>query len=157
MLAEKVLRVLKAYNLEALEFEPGSTPSSEAAAKRIGVSVGQIAKSLLFKDKTGAYHLIVCAGDSKVHSGDLKRLVKSSASMATAEETFQVTGFYPGGVCPFGVEGVSLWIDSSLRRFSTVYPAAGNDASGVPITVEKLLEITGGQECSICRIPVDEA
>lgn len=153
MIPAMVQEVLDTHGLAALVFEPGSTPTAETAARRIGVAVGQIAKSLLFKDRAGGFHLVVCAGDAKVHSGDLKRLVGSVASMTTAEETLEVTGFRPGGVCPFGVSRARIWIDASLRRFGKVYPAAGTDASGVPVTVDHLLAITGGVECQVCRNP----
>ena len=149
MIPEKVAKVLAASGLKALEFEPGSTPTAPLAAARIGVEVGQIAKSLLFRTKDGAYHLVVCAGDKRVNSSKLKALVGSKASMADAEETLRVTGFPPGGVCPFGVEGVSIWIDDSLAAWDAVYPAAGTDATGVPTTHEGLLAITGGARVSV--------
>jgi prolyl-tRNA editing enzyme YbaK/EbsC (Cys-tRNA(Pro) deacylase) len=152
MIPENVQKILDAHQLRALEFEPGSTPTVASAARRIGVEEGQIAKSLLFRDKAGRFHLMVCAGDAKVSSGKLKRLVGSNTSMANHEETFAVTGFRPGGVCPFGVT-VPVYIDESLKRFDTVYPAAGNDATGVPTTFGQLLAITGGQACDVCTLP----
>ena len=152
MIPETVRAVLAAHQLSALEFEPGSTPTVESAARRIGVSEGQIAKSLLFRDKTGRFHMTVCAGDAKVSSGKLKRLVGSNVSMANHDETFAATGFRPGGVCPFGVT-VPVYIDESLKRFEVVYPAAGTDATGVPTNFEQLLLITGGQACDVCTLP----
>ena len=149
MIPDKVRRALEAAGLKALEFEPGSTPTAPLAAARIGVEVGQIAKSLLFRSKDGSYHLVVCAGDKRVSSSKLKALVGSKASMADAEETLRVTGFPPGGVCPFGLEGVSIWIDESLAAWSTVYPAAGTDSTGVPTSFESLLAITGGRRSSV--------
>jgi len=149
MIPDKVRRALEAAGLKALEFEPGSTPTAPLAAARIGVEVGQIAKSLLFRSKDGSYHLVVCAGDKRVNSSKLKALVGSKASMADAEETLRVTGFPPGGVCPFGLEGVAIWIDESLAAWSTVYPAAGTDSTGVPTSFESLLAITGGRRSSV--------
>lgn len=149
MIPESVARVLAANGLTALEFEPGSTPTAPMAAARIGVEVGQIAKSLLFRAKDGSYHMVVCAGDKRVNSGKLKALVGSKASMADADETLRVTGFPPGGVCPFGVTGVTVWIDDSLSVWPVVYPAAGTDATGVPTTHAQLLEITGGGKSSV--------
>ena len=149
MIPDKVRRALEAAGLKALEFEPGSTPTAPLAAARIGVEVGQIAKSLLFRSKDGSYHLVVCAGDKRVSSSKLKALVGSKASMADAEETLRVTGFPPGGVCPFGLEGVSIWIDESLAAWPTVYPAAGTDSTGVPTSFESLLAITGGRRSSV--------
>lgn len=151
MIPAKVAEVLARHGLAALEFEPGSTPTAESAARRIGVEVGQIAKSLLFRDRGGAHHLVVCAGDVRISSSKLKKLLGSSAQMAGGEEALRVTGFAPGGVCPFGVEGVPIYVDESLKRFATVYPAAGSDASGVPTTYAQLLAITGGTACDVGR------
>lgn len=101
----KVRAFLESHNLNALEFEPGSTPTAETAAQRIGVPVGQIAKSILFKGKDDRYRLVVAAGDKKINSGALKRATGAKHRMATADETKEITGFLPGGVCPFGLEG----------------------------------------------------
>lgn len=149
MIPESVRDVLEENGLEAIEFEPGSTPTSVLAAERLGVSVGQIAKSLLFKGKDGGYTMIVCAGDSKVSSGKMKRLTGVKTRMATPEETLEVTGFSPGGVCPFGVSGVPIYVDRSLSVYETVYPAAGTDASGVPVGYRSLVGITGAAECDV--------
>jgi len=148
-LPPQVRQFLDSHGLKALEFEPGSTPTSTLAAAQIGCEVGQIAKSLLFKDKTGAFHLVLLAGDAKVSSGKLKRLVGREASMASPEETFAVTGFRVGGVCPFGIVGTPIYLDSSLKKWETIYPAAGTSASGVPLTYAKLLEVTKARECEV--------
>jgi prolyl-tRNA editing enzyme YbaK/EbsC (Cys-tRNA(Pro) deacylase) len=152
-LPAKVKAFLDKHGLQALEFEPGSTPTSPLAAARVGCEVGQIAKSLLFRDKTGAFHLILLAGDAKVSSGKVKRLVGSEASMATPDQTLAVTGFRIGGVCPFGVESLPLYLDASLKAWATIYPAAGTDASAVPVTYERLLEVTGATECDVASAP----
>lgn len=148
----RVRDFLDRHGLKALEFAPGSTPTSPLAAAQIGCQVGQIAKSLLFKDKKGGFHLVLMAGDAKVSSGKLKRLVGSETSMASPDETFAITGFRVGGVCPFGVEGVPVYIDASLKVWDTVYPAAGTDASGVPVTYGRLVEVTGGTECEVASV-----
>jgi prolyl-tRNA editing enzyme YbaK/EbsC (Cys-tRNA(Pro) deacylase) len=147
-----VRTILDRHGLTALEFEPGSTPTSPLAAARIGCEVGQIAKSLLFRDKKGGYHLVLMAGNAKVSSGKLKRLVGSETSMASPQETYEVTGFRVGGVCPFGVS-VPVYIDAGLRAWETIYPAAGTDASGVPITYDRLREITLATECQVASDP----
>jgi prolyl-tRNA editing enzyme YbaK/EbsC (Cys-tRNA(Pro) deacylase) len=150
MIPEKVRQVLEAHGLAALEFESGSTPTAELAAQRLGVATARIAKSLLFKSKEGTYHLVVCPGDKRLSSGALKRLIGSKVSMTDADETERVTGFRPGGVCPFGLEGVEILLDQELGALGTVYPAAGNDATGVPTNLEQLAAITGGR---IVEIP----
>jgi prolyl-tRNA editing enzyme YbaK/EbsC (Cys-tRNA(Pro) deacylase) len=142
----KVKVFLESHDLLALEFEPGSTPTAESAAQRIGVPVGQIAKSILFKGKDDRYRMVVAAGDKKINSGALKRATGYKHRMARADETEEVTGFLPGGVCPFGLEGrpVTILLDVSLDRYDVVYPAAGTDATGVPLSPDYLEKITGG-------------
>lgn len=149
MIPEKVRSVLDAHQLTALEFEPGSTPTAQMAADRIGVSVGQIAKSILLKGKDDRYFLVVCAGDRKIASGKMKRLTGVKCSMATGDDTLRVTGYSPGGVTPFGVEGVEIFLDESLLAWDTVYPAAGTDATGVPVTFKILQEITGAETVDV--------
>ncbi|WP_459947518.1 YbaK/EbsC family protein [Desulfocastanea catecholica] len=104
----KVQAFLKIHHLSVLEFEPGSTPTAETAAQRIGVPVGQIAKSILFKGKDDKYRLVVAAGDKKINSGALKLSTGTKHRMASAEEINETTGFLPGGVCPFGLEDTPL-------------------------------------------------
>jgi len=67
------------------------------------------------------------------------------ASMTGPEETQRVTGYLPGGVCPFALEGVEILLDRELGQYDTVYPAAGTDATGVPTTLDQLARITGGR------------
>ncbi len=145
MIPAKVEQILRANGLTALEFEPGSTPTAEMAAARLGVVQARIAKSLLFKNKAGAYFLVVCPGDKRISSGVLRQVLGSKVSMTDAEETERVTGFRPGGVCPFGIEGVEILLDRELGTHETVFPAAGNDATGVRVTLEALARITGGR------------
>lgn len=149
MIPDKVKAVLDANGLAALEFEEGSTPTAESAAAKIGVEVGQIAKSLLFKGASGRAAMVVCAGDKKISSGKIKRLCGEKMSMTNAEETFALTGFRPGGVCPFGVENLPIYIDDSLSAWGTIYPAAGTNSTGVPMTFVQLMAITGGKPCEV--------
>ena len=145
MIPEKVKKLLDANGLSALEFEPGSTPTAELAAARIGVEVSRIAKSLLFKGKDGAYYLVVCTGDKRIPSSALKRATLTKLTMTDPDETERVTGYRPGGVCPFALEGVRILLDRSLGDYETVYPAAGTDATGVPTNLAQLERITGGR------------
>lgn len=145
MVPEKVRLILEAHGLQALEFEPGSTPTAELAARRLGVATARIAKSLLFKTRGGAYVLVVCPGDKRLSSAVLRRVMGDRASMTGPEETERVTGYRPGGVCPFALEGVEILLDRELGQYDTVYPAAGTDATGVPTTLDQLARITGGR------------
>ena len=149
MIPQKVRDVLERHGLQARVFEPGSTPTSPLAAEKLGVAVGQIAKSLLFVGKDGSRVMVVLAGDRRISNPKLKALMGVKSRMATAEETRDATGFLPGGVCPFGVEGVPIYVDSSLKAWPEVYPACGDDASGVRTTYAQLLEITGGKPCEV--------
>ena len=144
MIPDHIQQLLRSEGLQALEFESGSTPTAEAAAARIGVAVAQIAKSLLFRTKSGEYVMVVVCGDRRVSSPKLKALVGSKCSMTSAEETERITGFRPGGVCPFGVNGIPIYLDEGLGEYDVVYPAAGTDASGVPMSYEHLCSVTGG-------------
>ncbi|MDA8425966.1 MAG: YbaK/EbsC family protein [Treponema sp.] len=155
MIPEKVRTVLAANGLEALEFEPGSTPTAQMAAARIGVETARIAKSLLFKDKSGGYHLVVCPGDKRLSSSVLKRVIGSKVSMTDADETERVTGYRPGGVCPFALEGVDILLDRELELYPTVYPAAGTDATGVPMSFALLARITGGKVVDLSSAEAD--
>jgi prolyl-tRNA editing enzyme YbaK/EbsC (Cys-tRNA(Pro) deacylase) len=145
MIPEKVRRVLDRAGLEAVEFDEGTTPTAPMAAAVLGVEVGQIAKSLLFKGKDERFYMVLCPGDRRVSNAKLKATVGVKTRMATAEETLTMTGFPPGGVCPFGVEGVDVLIDRHLERWATIYPAAGTDGSGVPMTLAQLESLTGAR------------
>lgn len=151
MIPGHIKEILENHGLIAHESEEGSTPTAETAAARLGVRVGQIAKSLLFKGKDGRFFLVVCAGDRRIDAKKLKALTGVSTRMANAEELKVQTGFSPGEVCPFGVTGPEVFLDTSLREYAVVYPAAGTDSSGVPATYEELEEITGAAPCDVCR------
>lgn len=145
MIPQKVQSVLDAHGLSATEFAPGSTATSVLAAQQLGVAVGQIAKSLLFAGKDGRYFMVLCPGDRKLSSSKLKAATGVKSRMANAEEAIAATGFGPGGVCPFGIDrAIAIFIDRSLTAYATIYPAAGTDSSGVPMTFDALVAVTGG-------------
>jgi len=146
MIPDRVARVLAAHGLRALEFEPGTTATAPLAAARLGVRVGQIAKSLLFIAKDGQLCMLLCPGDRKVASAKLKAAVGTKLRMTRPEETLAATGFEPGGVCPFGLDAtIPVFLDEGLAHYSVIYPAAGTSASGVPMTFDQLVAITGGR------------
>ena len=149
MIPEKIKTLLFLHGLEALEFEAGSTPTSQMAADKIGCEVGQIAKSMLVKGKDGEFRLLICPGDKRVDNKKLKNTLGVKARFATAEETAAQTGYRPGGVCPFALDGLAIFIDTSLTRFDVIYPAAGNDASGVPISFEALKNLVNAETCDV--------
>jgi len=146
MIPDKVRAVLDAHGLRAAEFEAGSTATSVLAAQQLGVAVGQIAKSLLFMGKDGKIFMVIAPGDRRLSSAKLKAATGIKSRMASAEEALAATGFGPGGVCPFGIDhSIPIFIDSSLSQYSTIYPAAGTDSSGVPMTYDQLISITGAK------------
>jgi len=151
MIPDRVREVLESNNLRAIEFEKGSTPTAVLAAEKLAVAVGNIAKSLLFAAKDGRYFMVVCPGDKKVANAKLKATIGVKTRMAEPEETFTATGYQPGGVCPFGVEGIEILLDLSLQNYDTIYPAAGTDSSGVPMSFDDLRRITGGRVCDCTR------
>ncbi len=149
MIPEDVQKFLDNNKLEAVQFEEGSTPTAETAADKLGVTVGQIAKSILLKGKNGGFYLIVCAGDKRIDTKKAKLLTGTKTRMATADELFETLGFRPGEVCPFRESEVPYFIDNSLSVYETVYPAAGTDSSGVPVAYDRLIEITGAGLCDV--------
>jgi len=147
---EQVRVFLAGHGVEVLEF-PDPTPTAATAARAVGCSVGEIAKTVLFL-VGGAPVAVVTSGDRKVSGSKLKKAVglTGKVRLPTAEEVRTHTGYVPGGVCPFLLpEALPVVVDSSLRRFPVVYPAAGSDHSGVPIAVERLLALSGGQESDV--------
>lgn len=147
-----VKRFLSERNIEVREFrEP--TPNAETAARAVGCSVGEIAKSILFI-VGGIPVVVVTSGDVKVKTSKLKKAagLTGKARLPGPEEVVQHTGYAPGGVCPFLLHAdVRVLLDDSMRRFTRVYAAAGNAHSAVPVTVDQLLDITGGEEVSVCE------
>jgi Cys-tRNA(Pro) deacylase len=149
---ERVRSFLAKYEMEILEFDH-STHTSELAAQAVGVQVGQIAKTVLFTAGSQAV-LVVTSGNAKVNQSKLKQLMgfTGKLKMADVETTKELTGFPPGGVCPFAVKTpIPVLIDQSMQRFPVVYAAAGSPKSAVPVTVDQLLEITGGQLCDLAQ------
>ncbi len=150
---EDVKQYLSREGIEVWEFQE-PTPTSHAAARAVGCSVGEIAKSILFIVGNVPVLVVTC-GDLKVKGSLLKKTSKLSGKVRLPEpaEVMEHTGYAPGGVCPFMLpRGLRVFIDSSMRRFPRVHAAAGNDRSAVPITVDQLLAVTGGEEAALCQL-----
>ena len=143
---------LAARGIQVWEYsEP--TPNSEMAASAVGCSVGEIAKTILFIVGAEPVVVVTC-GDLRVKGSKLKQAarLKGKVRLPEAREVLKYTGYAPGGVCPFLLPaGLRILVDGSMRRFPTVYAAAGNDHSAVPITVDQLLELTMGEEVHVCE------
>ena len=122
---------------QVLEFETSSA-TVELAAQAVGVIPARIAKSLSFK-VDGKAILIIAAGDAKVDNAKFKAHFHTKAKMLTPDEVVDLIGHAIGGVCPFAIkEGVEVYLDESMKRFETVYPAAGTAASAVHLSLEEL-------------------
>ena len=122
-----------------LEF-PVSSATVELAASAVGVEAARIAKTISFRDAEGSGCLIVvAAGDARIDNKKFKGYFKFKARFLTHEEAVALTGHAVGGVCPFALpESVEVYLDISLRRFSTVFPAAGSSNSAIEMTCDEL-------------------
>ena len=126
---------------QVLEFDTSSA-TVELAAQAVGVIPARIAKSLSFK-VDGKAILIIAAGDAKVDNAKFKAHFHTKAKMLTPEEVTELVGHAIGGVCPFAIkEGVEVYLDESMRRFETVFPAAGSSNSAIQLTCEQLEQYT---------------
>ena len=120
-----------------------STATVAEAADALGVEPGMIAKTMSFLLDDQPI-LILTEGTAKVENRKYKDTFHIKAKMIPFEEVEQWIGHAPGGVCPFGInDGVKVYLDESLRRFETVYPAAGDDHSAVKLTIPELEEVAG--------------
>ena len=120
-----------------LEF-PVSSATVELAAVAVGVEGARIAKSLSFKVEDKPI-IIVVAGDAKVDNSRYKAQFHTKAKMLTHEEAHELIGHDVGGVCPFALpEDVKVYLDVSMKRFETVFPAAGSSNSAVEMTCDEL-------------------
>ena len=144
MSIEKVKDYFRQYGMEGrvLEF-PVSSATVELAAQALGCEPGRIAKTLSFLVGVRAV-LIVAAGDAKVDNHKYKAQFGVKAKMLSADEVTALVGHAVGGVCPFAVnEGVTVYLDESLKRFDTVYPACGSSNSAIELTIPELERYSG--------------
>ena len=118
-----------------------STATVALAAEALGVEPGMIAKTMSFLQGDKAV-LILTEGTARVDNRKYKDTFHVKAKMIPFEQVEEVIGHAPGGVCPFGInEGIEVYLDESLKRFDTVYPAAGNDHSAVKLTIPELEQV----------------
>ena len=139
MSVEKVKEYFKQYGIEdrIQEFEVSSA-TVELASKALNCEPCRIAKTLSFM-VNGAPILIVTAGDVKIDNGKYKAQFGAKAKMLKADEVTQLIGYSVGGVCPFAVnDGVKVYLEESLKRFQTVFPACGSSNSAIELTLPEL-------------------
>ena len=139
MAIEKVKEYFRKYGMEhrVQEFE-GSSATVELAAEALHCEPCRIAKTLSFM-VDGRPVLIVAAGDAKIDNPKYKAQFGTKAKMLTPDEAQVLIGHAVGGVCPFAVnDSVTVYLDVSLKRFQTVFPACGSSNSAIELTIEEL-------------------
>ena len=139
MINEKVLDFLTAKGYaDRLTEHKETIDTVEHAAQQIGCSEAEIVKTLSFiVDEKPV--IVVMAGDGRVNSSKFKALFHTKPSMIQRDQVEAITGFAPGGVCPFALkEGVKVYLDESLKNHEQVYPAAGSGNSAVLMTIPEL-------------------
>ena len=156
MSVESVKEYLRNFGVDGRVREfTESSATVELAAAVVGVIPARIAKTLSFKNPDGEAFLIVAAGDAKIDNRKFKDFFGFKAKMLTPDEAISLVGHAVGGVCPFAVkENVKVYLDESMKRFSTVFPAAGSASSAVELSCNELFECSKALEwIDCCKIP----
>lgn len=148
----QVKKYLKQFNRDQdiIEFDVSSA-TVELAAKALNCTPGKIAKTLSFKVNDHAI-LIVTAGDMKIDNHKYKETFKTKAKMLSRDEVLPIIGHDIGGVCPFGIKpNVAVYLDESLKRFDTVFPACGSSNSAIELTIEDLQKYVNASWVNVCK------
>ncbi len=157
MSIEKVRECFTALGIadRIMEFDVSSA-TVELAAKAVGVEGARIAKTLSFLLKEEAI-LIVVAGDARIDNKKYKATFGAKAKMLSHEQAAEMIGHAVGGVCPFAVnEGVRVYLDESLKRFETVYPACGSSNSAIELTIPELEKYSEFEKwVDVCSVPTE--
>ena len=155
MSIEKVRKYFSTLGIEdrILEFDVSSA-TVELAAKALNTEGKRIAKTLSFLVGERAV-LVVAAGDAKIDNKKFKAFFHTKAKMLSPEQVTELIGHAVGGVCPFAVKsGVDVYLDESLRRFETVFPACGSSNSAIELTIPELEKYSGFKEwIDVCKLP----
>ncbi|MBQ8880176.1 MAG: YbaK/EbsC family protein [Clostridia bacterium] len=153
MSIEKVREHLAEYGLDGriIEFDVSSA-TVELAAAALGTEGARIAKSISLSDGDGCV-LVVCAGDCKIDNRKFKDKFGFKPRMLSPDEALSLTGHAVGGVCPFALPArVRVFLDVSMQRFDTVYPAAGTASSAVSLSCEELYRASKAEEwVDVCK------
>ena len=156
MSIEKVRAYFARFGMEnrILEF-PVSSATVELAAQAVGCAPQRIAKTLSFMVGENPI-LIVAAGDAKIDNPKYKARFSQKAKMLSVEQAGELIGHNVGGVCPFAVNaGVTVYLDESLKRFETVYPACGSSNSAIELTIPELERYSGFVAwIDVCKLPL---
>jgi prolyl-tRNA editing enzyme YbaK/EbsC (Cys-tRNA(Pro) deacylase) len=153
MAVEKVKKYFEQFDMKdkVLEFDTSSA-TVELAAMAVGCEPKRIAKTLSFLIEDNCI-LIVTAGDAKVDNKKYKQQFSKKAKMVPFEDVERITGHGIGGVCPFAInEGVEVFLDESLKRFSTVFPACGSANSAIELSIPEMEKYTNYKEwIDVCK------
>lgn len=153
MSIEKVKEYFKQYgaNNKILEFNESSA-TVELAAQALNCEPKRIAKSLSFMGKDNAI-LVVVAGDARIDNSKYKSEFGLKAKMLSPDEVEAMIGHRVGGVCPFAInQGVAVYLDESLKRFETVFPACGSSNSAIELTIAELEKYSNYEKwVSVCK------
>ncbi|USK75479.1 YbaK/EbsC family protein [Peribacillus frigoritolerans] len=147
MAIESVKSHFKQWNREGdvKEFETSSATVIEAA-ETIGVIPARIAKTLSFKGEGERAILVVAAGDAKVDNKKFRQTFGFKARMLSPDEVLAQTGHAIGGVCPFGLANdLAVFLDVSMKRFESLFPACGSSNSAIELTLAELFEYSGAK------------
>lgn len=148
MSVDKVKQYFRRFSMEdrVLEFDCSSA-TVELAARALNCEAKRIAKTLSFKLKDGKCLLIVAAGDARIDNRKFKDSFGCKAVMPDIREAEELIGHEVGGICPFAVnKGVNIYLDVSLKRFDTVFPACGSSKSAIELTIGELEKHSGYTE-----------
>jgi prolyl-tRNA editing enzyme YbaK/EbsC (Cys-tRNA(Pro) deacylase) len=155
MAIAEVREYFRQFGMEdrVLELEESSA-TVDLAARALGCAPGKIAKTLSFLVQDRPI-LILTAGDEKIDNKKYKARFGAKAKMLTPEEALSLVGHPVGGVCPFAVHaGVTVYLDVSLRRFDTVFPACGSGNSAIELNLGELERYSNAAEwVDVCKGP----
>ena len=131
-----------------------SSATVELAALALGVDGARIAKTLSFK-KDDSCILILAAGDARIDNHKFKDKFHMKAKMLAPDEVLSLVGHPVGGVCPFGInDGIDVYLDESLKRFETVFPAVGSGNSAIELDLDELYKYSNAIEwLDVCKLP----
>ncbi len=153
MSIERVRTYFKQYDMEnrIQEFDVSSA-TVELAAQALNCEPKRIAKTLSFMLNGNAI-LIVTAGDAKIDNHKYKERFGAKAKLLSVDEVETLVGHAVGGVCPFGInEGIEVYLDESLKRFDTVFPACGSSNSAIELSPQELEKYSGFSEwVDVCK------
>lgn len=151
---ESVKAHLRKWNreMDIMVFDTSSA-TVDLAAKAIGVIPARIAKTLSFRGEEDKAILVVAAGDAKIDNKKFRQVFQMKARMLSADEVVEQTGHLIGGVCPFGLANdLDVYLDVSMKRFETLFPACGSTNSAIELTCDEIFEFSSAKEwVDVCK------